>query len=218
MMTNTKADPLREALEKLRQWPQEGIAALESHQRQIDRDGCEVGVSRQAVDEVVTLVKAIRAALAIPPAAPLREADPEPVAWTVLSTDADRIRIWWRDKELAEKWAAEHSLPLIPLYAKPFATADFLALAAVPQERVDRAMVPEIQFDPTNHHNAMKCPYCNPAGLVDRAAVIEECARVADRISEPNDTYPAPANAIRGTLGKKIATAIRALANAKGDA
>ena len=26
-------------------------------------------------------------------------------------------------------------------------------------------MVAEIAFDPTNHHNALKCPYCNPQGL-----------------------------------------------------
>lgn len=52
----------------------------------------------------------------------------EPVAWVVLAKDVDNVRIWWRDKERAEKWAAEHDLPLVPLYAKPFSTADFLAL------------------------------------------------------------------------------------------
>jgi hypothetical protein len=29
----------------------------------------------------------------------------------------------------------------------------------------ERRMVAEISFDPTNHHNALKCPYCNPKGL-----------------------------------------------------
>lgn len=29
----------------------------------------------------------------------------------------------------------------------------------------ERKMVAEISFDPTNHHNALKCPYCNPKGL-----------------------------------------------------
>jgi hypothetical protein len=38
-----------------------------------------------------------------------------------------------------------------------------LCPANVPAER---KMVPEIPFDPTNHHNALKCPYCNPKGLV----------------------------------------------------
>jgi hypothetical protein len=56
---------------------------------------------------------------------PLREA---PIAWIVLCTDADQIRIWWRDEERAKAWAARHDRPLIPLYAKPFVAADFLAL------------------------------------------------------------------------------------------
>ncbi|WP_407529245.1 hypothetical protein [Methylobacterium oryzisoli] len=31
----------------------------------------------------------------------------------------------------------------------------------------DAARVCEaLGFDPTNHHNALKCPYCNPQGLV----------------------------------------------------
>jgi NTP pyrophosphatase (non-canonical NTP hydrolase) len=56
---------------------------------------------------------------------PLREA---PIAWIVLCTDADKIRIWWRDEEPAKAWAARHDRPLIPLYAKPFVAADFLAI------------------------------------------------------------------------------------------
>lgn len=39
------------------------------------------------------------------------------------------------------------------------------ALRSAPQ-REAREMVPEISFDPTNHHNALKCPYCNPKGLI----------------------------------------------------
>lgn len=31
--------------------------------------------------------------------------------------------------------------------------------------QAERKMVLEISFDPTNHHNALKCPYCNPDGL-----------------------------------------------------
>lgn len=39
------------------------------------------------------------------------------------------------------------------------------AALAIPTTGGERAMVPEIPFDPTNHHNALKCPYCNPQGL-----------------------------------------------------
>ena len=55
--------PVAEGLEALLLLPVEAINALESHQRQIDRDGVEVGVSRQAVDEIVAAVKKARAAL-----------------------------------------------------------------------------------------------------------------------------------------------------------
>ena len=53
-------DPVAEGLEALLLLPVEAINALESHQRQIDRDGVEVGVSRQAVDEIVAAVKKAR--------------------------------------------------------------------------------------------------------------------------------------------------------------
>ena len=58
--------PVAEGLEALLLLPVEAINALESHQRQIDRDGVEVGVSRQAVDEIVAAVKKVRAALSRP--------------------------------------------------------------------------------------------------------------------------------------------------------
>ena len=58
--------PVAEGLEALLLLPVEAINALESHQRQIDRDGVEVGVSRQAVDEIVAAVKKARAALSRP--------------------------------------------------------------------------------------------------------------------------------------------------------
>ncbi len=53
----------------------------------------------------------------------------EPVAWAALSSDADKLRIWWRDKAAADAWAGQHNRPVVPLYAKPFAAADFLPLA-----------------------------------------------------------------------------------------
>lgn len=28
-----------------------------------------------------------------------------------------------------------------------------------------REIIEHLGFDPTNHHNALKCPYCNPEGL-----------------------------------------------------
>lgn len=55
-----EAAPVAEGLEALLLLPVEAINALESHQRQIDRDGVEVGVSRQAVDEIVAAVKGTR--------------------------------------------------------------------------------------------------------------------------------------------------------------
>ena len=38
------------------------ITALRDNQRQLDADGCEVGVSRQAADEVLALLDAFRTA------------------------------------------------------------------------------------------------------------------------------------------------------------
>jgi hypothetical protein len=53
----------------------------------------------------------------------------------------------------------------------------------------ERRMVAEISFDPTNHHNALKCPYCNPKGLAfaepqtlpvkltgEIACILEDCS------------------------------------------
>lgn len=40
-----------------------------------------------------------------------------------------------------------------PLYLRP----------TTPVEPDPRAIVEALGFDPTNHHNAAKCPYCNPA-------------------------------------------------------
>ena len=36
----------------------EALAALKNNQRQLDMDGCEVGVSRQALDEAITFIEA----------------------------------------------------------------------------------------------------------------------------------------------------------------
>jgi hypothetical protein len=38
---------------------------LLNHQRQLDADGCMVGVSRQAIDEVLAEIERLRAALAL---------------------------------------------------------------------------------------------------------------------------------------------------------
>ena len=37
----------------------EALSALKNNQRQLDMDGCEVGVSRQALDEAVTFIEAV---------------------------------------------------------------------------------------------------------------------------------------------------------------
>jgi hypothetical protein len=39
------------------------VANLRTNQRQLDADGCEVGVSRQALDETLSLVDVLMAAL-----------------------------------------------------------------------------------------------------------------------------------------------------------
>lgn len=44
--------------------PVEAITSLELHQKQLDVDGVMVGVSRQAVDEIVGTLKEVRALLA----------------------------------------------------------------------------------------------------------------------------------------------------------
>jgi hypothetical protein len=55
----------------------------------------------------------IVAALRMPgPAVAAREPD----AWLVLSEETGNTRIWWRDRERAEAWAAQHEKTLIPLY------------------------------------------------------------------------------------------------------
>lgn len=53
-------DKVREALEGI---PHGAIDALANNQRQLDVDGCEVGVSRQAIDEVLAGLRAALAAL-----------------------------------------------------------------------------------------------------------------------------------------------------------
>lgn len=54
---------LREALAPILSLPDACVESLR-HQRQVDADGCEVGVSRQAVDEIYAAIVAARTALA----------------------------------------------------------------------------------------------------------------------------------------------------------
>lgn len=58
------------------------LEALENNQRQIDMDGVEVGVSRQALDELITAYKALAAQ-------PAREAQ-EAVAWRDVLAERQR--------------------------------------------------------------------------------------------------------------------------------
>lgn len=57
---NETIQNVREALASI---PHGAIDALANNQRQLDMDGCEVGVSRQAVDEVLAGLRAAIAAL-----------------------------------------------------------------------------------------------------------------------------------------------------------
>lgn len=64
-------------------------------------------------------------------------------------------------------------------------------------------------IDPTNHHNALKCPYCNPNDAV-RKAVIEECARKVVQISVLADQF-------RCAFGLGLAESIRGLSVPSAD-
>lgn len=152
------------------------------------------------------------------------------VAWVVMSSDADNIRIWWRDKERAEKWAAEHDQPLIPLYAKPFAAADFLALStstkvttatteAIADAKQDILNAIEaidiglLQAARMHMHKAVRnLTYAADAAVpaMDRAAVIEECAKVCGSWIQSKNLHESLA-------ATDIARDIRALSDAKGD-
>lgn len=58
-----------------------------------------------------------------------------------------------------------------------------------------RAVVEALGFEPDNHHNALKCPYCNPDGLTlsaspaspDREGLVEAVARMRERCAERHD-------------------------------
>lgn len=56
-------ETIQKAREALASIPHGAIDALANNQRQLDMDGCEVGVSRQAVDEVLAGLRAALAAL-----------------------------------------------------------------------------------------------------------------------------------------------------------
>lgn len=56
-------DAIQKAREALASIPHGAIDALANNQRQLDMDGCEVGVSRQAVDEVLAGLRAALDAL-----------------------------------------------------------------------------------------------------------------------------------------------------------
>jgi hypothetical protein len=93
------------------------------------------------------------------------------------------------------------------LYAKlkrvrEVARAEIERLSAAPQtapplraER-ERRMVAEISFDPTNHHNALKCPYCNPKGLAfaepQSLPTREEIAKAIGVALYGEDTFRSP--------------------------
>lgn len=161
----------------------------------------------------------------------------EAVAWIVLSKDTDNLRIWWRDKERAEKWAAENDRPLVPLYAKPFAMADFLPLAAPPapvapqdglaglDERLDRLLLTadgggRFVLSTESAKNIVGIvrewlrPAAPPAPVADRAAVIEECAEKARAAYQDcmNEFMLIGA----GGMASRMVNAIRSLAP-KGD-
>jgi hypothetical protein len=218
-------DPLRSALQRI----------IEADQRpkhttvEIDPAGNTIQI--EMVDGSCAVIA--RAALAAAPrsdADALREA---PVAWIVLSTDADQIRIWWRDEEPAKAWAARHGLPLIPLYAKPFSAADFLALPpAAPLREVawryrakDQAEHRAWSYthrrrpDEMNGWEVQSLYAATAAPALDRAAIIKECAKAAQNFETKRHWSDDPdmqnqAYYTEGEVAHEIATTILALASA----
>ena len=79
----------------------------------------------------------------------------EPVAWL----DPIRGLSWLVDRMKVA--------PGTKFYAAPPAPA----LASEPDTR---AICEALGFDPTNHHNAAKCPYCRPAAAPAQAAAVPE--------------------------------------------
>jgi len=71
----------------------------------------------------------------------------QPVAWRMVNAHHDIS---------TDAAAAEHPMRE-PLYAHPPVPV------RAPQEPDMRAICETLGFDPTNHHNAAKCPYCRPA-------------------------------------------------------
>lgn len=90
------------------------------------------GRSSNEYDRVSCLEAATTLRLAAQAAAPGGEA----VAWLVLSEETGNTRIWWRDKERAELWAAKHDEKLIPLYP----AARSLGEAATPPKHLATAI------------------------------------------------------------------------------
>lgn len=112
----------------------DGLIDALRHQRQIDMDGTEVGVSRQACDEAAQILSAVSAALAptngtMTDTAEMQEA--EPVAWRYRS-NAPKAR-WTVQKNFpapVEKW---DGYSVEPLYSQ----SDFDAMRAQRDEARD---------------------------------------------------------------------------------
>ncbi len=71
------------------------IAHLREHQRQLDADGCEVGVSRQALDETLAILDNVTTALkiAIQLAEQIQHGDATPFVGAKLIADHSRAAL-----------------------------------------------------------------------------------------------------------------------------
>ena len=127
------------------------VEALACHQEQCDMDGVMVMVSRQAVDEVVNAINEIAIDLAArphPPVSAEREAlekAREKVREIILGTDMRAGN--------GDSWANRKAVEAFEILDAALSSTDGRSSAGL------------CDIDITNHHNALKCPYCNPRGL-----------------------------------------------------
>lgn len=55
-----------------------------------------------------------------------------------------------------------------------------------------RRICEALGFDPTNHHNALKCPYCNPDGLILAKQPAQNCGTECGAASVGADNLETP--------------------------
>jgi hypothetical protein len=153
MKMNNAIQKAREALASI---PHGAIDALANNQRQLDMDGCEVGVSRQAVDEVLAGLRAALAALdAETPATPA-DVGEEPVAyyWTEGRTSPDTPM---GPAEYDEEVIFDFQPPAPGVQFEPLYSAT--ALERVTRER-DEARAENTRLRAALAQSELPCVYC----------------------------------------------------------